>query len=150
MTNQEPNSLIAKLLRVAKLREQNSASCVIESSNGEILTLHERGVSDLYRLLTQDSEALNGSLIADKVVGKGAAALMILGKVRALYAVVISKPALELLNAHTIEVHYNQIVENIINRTATDICPIERRCLKCLTPEECLKEIEDFLNTRHS
>ncbi len=52
-------------------------SCVI--ANGDnIRTFTQRGVADLYDLLTQEPDFLKGASIADKVVGKGAAALMIL------------------------------------------------------------------------
>ena len=59
-------------------------SCVIR--NGEqTRTFNERGVKDLYRLLTEEPELLRGAFVADKVVGKGAAALMILGSVEEVY-----------------------------------------------------------------
>ena len=36
----------------------------------------ERGVADLFRLLREEPQLLRGAFIADKVVGKGAAALV--------------------------------------------------------------------------
>ncbi len=36
----------------------------------------ERGVADLFRLQHEEPQLLRGAFIADKVVGKGAAALM--------------------------------------------------------------------------
>ena len=59
-------------------------SCTI-ANGGKIRTFTQRGVADLYDLLTQEPEFLKGALIADKVVGKGAAALMILGGIRIIY-----------------------------------------------------------------
>lgn len=45
-------------------------SCVI--ANGDnIRTFTQRGVADLYDLLTQEPDFLKGASIADKVVGKG-------------------------------------------------------------------------------
>ena len=59
-------------------------SCAI--ANGDIIrTFTQRGVADLYDLLTQEPDFLKGALIADKVVGKGAAALMILGGIKELH-----------------------------------------------------------------
>ena len=58
-------------------------SCVI-ANEGKIRTFTQRGVADLYDLLTREPEFLKGALIADKVVGKGAAALMILGGIKAV------------------------------------------------------------------
>lgn len=48
-------------------------SCVI-ANKGKVRTFTQRGVADLYDLLTQEPEFLKGAMIADKVVGKGAAA----------------------------------------------------------------------------
>ena len=45
-------------------------SCVI-ANEGKIRTFTQRGVADLYDLLTREPEFLKGALIADKVVGKG-------------------------------------------------------------------------------
>lgn len=56
-------------------------SCIIRNRN-EIRVFHERSVKDLYRLLKEESEFLDGAFVADKVVGKAAAALMILGGVK--------------------------------------------------------------------
>ena len=53
----------------------------------------QRGVADLYDLLTQEPDFLKGALIADKVVGKGAAALMILGGIKELHTDIISSKA---------------------------------------------------------
>ena len=120
-------------------------SCVI--ANGSRLEqFHERGVKDLHHLLHNDKALLDGAFIADKVVGKGAAALMIAGGVKAVYADVMSRAALSLFQHHGLEVEYGLLVDNIINRTGTDICPVEKLCAQCLTAEECLPLIEDFVS----
>lgn len=120
-------------------------SCVI--ANGSRLEqFHERGVKDLHHLLHNDKALLDGAFIADKVVGKGAAALMIAGGVKAVYADVMSRAALSLFQHHGLEVEYGLLVDNIINRTGTDICPVEKLCAQCLTAKECLPLIEDFVS----
>lgn len=104
-----------------------------------------RGVSDLFRLLNEKPEELHGAQLADKVVGKGAAALMVVAKVKEAYAEVISRPALDMLLAAGIDTTYGQLVEHIVNRAATDMCPLEKRCLACRTAEECIPEIASFI-----
>ena len=42
-------------------------------ANGDIYTFDGRGVSDLFRLLKENSGFMHGASIADKVVGKAAA-----------------------------------------------------------------------------
>lgn len=64
-------------------------SCVI-LKDGKPRLFRERGVKDLYRLLTTEPSSLAGAFVADKVVGKAAAALLILGGVGELHADVIS------------------------------------------------------------
>lgn len=106
----------------------------------------ERGVRDLYRLLIEEPETLRSAFVADKVVGKGAAALMVSGGVQGLFAGVASAPALELLREAGIEAECACEVPHIVDRTGTDICPVEKLCAGCRTAEECLPLIEMFLN----
>ena len=47
---------------------------------------YNRGVKDLYTLYTTTPSLLNGALVADKVVGRAAATLMVLGGVKRVYA----------------------------------------------------------------
>lgn len=113
---------------------------------GELHTFTGRGVSDLYRLWSERRTLLRGAALADKVVGKGAAALMALMGVKEVYADVVSLPALELLRRAGVNVHPAQTVPHIINRAGTGRCPLETRCAPCATPEECLVEIEAFMH----
>ncbi len=120
--------------------------CTLVVANGDIRTFSDRGIAALYRLLNEEPEFLKGASVADKVVGKGAAALMIAGSVGALYAEVISEPALALLATAPIRVEYGVLVPQIENRTHTGFCPVEQLCLEASTAEECLPLIEDFMN----
>ncbi len=104
-----------------------------------------RGISDLYGLLTEHPDWLRGASVADKVVGKGAAALLVLGGVREVHADVISIFALELLDSHSIKTTHKTIVPHIINRTGTGLCPLETRCMACKTSVECLMQITSFM-----
>ena len=80
-------------------------------------------------LLREDSDFLKGASVADKVVGKAAAALMILGEVGELHADVVSRPALDLFADSGVRVSYGTAVPHIINRTKTGWCPLETCCL---------------------
>ncbi len=115
------------------------------SNNGGVRTFDGRGVSDLYMLLHEEPTLLHGARLADKVVGKGAAALMALGKIKELHADVISQPALDLLTKSGIKTAYDKVVPHIINRAGTGFCPVETRCMGCKSPEECLTKIDAFM-----
>lgn len=130
--------------QLTEILHRGNHSLVID--NGTIHTYNGRGVSDLYHIYTTEPQILNGSTLADKVVGKGAAALMILGGIKAVYADVISIPALNLLNDAHIQVKYANVVPNIINRAGTGVCPVEQLCKDCHTAADCLPLISEFLN----
>ena len=58
--------------------------------NEKIVTFNNRGIVDLFNILNRNDTFLKGAVVADKVVGKGAAALMILGMINEVHADVIS------------------------------------------------------------
>ena len=119
-------------------------SCVIV--NGEVRrTFTQRGVADLYDLLNLEHDFLQGASIADKVVGKGAAALMILGGIKELYTDIISSKALELFRQSDVKVGFKQEVPFIWNRDRTGWCPVETMCSDVETAEAILPLIHDFI-----
>lgn len=131
---------------IINILHDENCSCVIASSQG-IFRYYQKGILDLYDIYTDHPERLAGASIADKVVGKGAAALMIAGGIKALYTDVISWPALQLLERAHIEVEYCRCVPNIINRKGTGICPVESLCAECKDSSECLPIISQFVKT---
>lgn len=132
--------------RAVDLLFGEQCSCVV-CNGGRMHLFRQRGVKDLYRLLKEEPELLRGAFVADKVVGKAAAALMILGGVEGVYAGVMSTPALALFRAARLEAACTREVPHIINRTQTGWCPLETRCFEMTTPEACLERIEEFLQT---
>ena len=131
---------------IALLHQKNYA-CVIVN-HGVVRTFTGRGVSDLYKLLKTAPNVLNGSFVADKVIGKGAAALMILGGVKEVYTDLISVAALQLFQQTDIKVDYAKKVEGIQNRAGTGPCPVESLCRDCRTAHECLPLIDNFITNR--
>lgn len=99
---------------------------VIKSADGNLHRFTQRGVKDLVSLVSERPEVLQGAIIADKAVGKAAAACMVVGGVRQVHADVMSEPALAMLQNHGVDAQYGQLVDHIINRTGTDWCPMER------------------------
>ena len=126
------------------LLHEGGYSCVVR--NGEdVRTFTKRGVADLFELLTTQPAFLQGSSIADKVIGKGAAALMVKGGVQRVYADVISQSALDLLRNAGVDVSYSDVVAHIINRAGTGMCPVEQRCLPLSEIDDMVAAIRDFI-----
>ena len=97
---------------IIRLLHEGKHSLVV--SNGEVRTFDRRGVADLYALLREDSDFLKGASVADKVVGKAAAALMILGEVGELHADVVSRPALDLFADSGSPAHYQPYKDGMV------------------------------------
>ncbi len=108
-------------------------TCVVYDENGHCFSSEERGVKPLLSLLTDNKDGISGMYVADKIIGKAAAMLMVYGRVKECYGQIISTPALELLDRNSIPVSYDIEVHYIENKDRTDVCPLEK----------CVSGIED-------
>ena len=114
---------MSDLEKAKQLLVSGGYTCAL-CKNGNIYTSKERGVKPLVEWLESDID-LHGFSAADKVVGKGAAFLYVLLGVYAVYANVISAPALELLHDRGILTEYGEKTDRVINRKGDGICPFE-------------------------
>ena len=119
-------------------------SCVIGKGE-EVRIFTQRGVADLYDLLCREPSYLKGASVADKVVGKAAAALMILGGISEIYADVISTSALALLQGTEVKVSFAREVPFIENRTQTGWCPLETASYSLGSAEEIFPVVAKFI-----
>ena len=117
---------------------------VVKSADGTIYRFNQRGVKDLFALVKERPEVLHGAIIADKAVGKAAAACMVTGGVSRVYADVMSEPALALLQQYGVIAEYGTLVDHIINRTGTDWCPMEKLSRELNDPAAIIQAIERF------
>ena len=120
---------------------------VVRSVQGELRTFSRRGVADLFSLVADEPDSLRGASVADRVIGRGAALLLVKGGAREVYAQVISSGALEVLRSVGIETSFDKEVPNIINRTGTDICPVEKLTASTSSPDEAYERIKQFLDS---
>lgn len=123
----------------------NSVRGVVRTSRDDIVEFHNPGVKDLFLLLETRPKSLEGACVADRVIGRGAALLLVLGRVKKVYAKLISEPAIQVLQDAGIEFDYDQSVPNIINRDGTDICPVEKLTTGINDSEVAFEKIKEFL-----
>lgn len=131
--------------KIIEILHNGNYSCVVKNCD-EIYTFSQRGIADLYDMVKNKPRFLNGASIADKVVGKGAAALMIMGAVRNIYADIISLSALTLLQEAKIKIDYERVVPFIKNRNQTEWCPVEKMCYKESSVQTIIPLIEGFIS----
>lgn len=126
------------------LLHEGGYSCVL-CTKGKVRTFHRRGVIDLYMLLRESPEEMRGALLADKVIGKGAAAVIATGGISEVYADVISEPALSLLQSSGVVVTYSEVVSAIRDRSGKGWCPLETACREASTAEEAMPLVAAFV-----
>lgn len=105
-------------------------------------TATERGVKPLVRWLTENLDAKDFSA-ADRVVGRATAFLYLLLGVKEVYAHVMSRAAAEVLEQGGIAHSCGKLVDHIINRQGTGICPFEEAVLQITDPQEALLAIRE-------
>ena len=134
---------------IISLLHAEGCSCVI-CKGAETRIYRRRGVIDLFELYEGDPGFMHGARLADKVIGKGAAALVALGGMAEVYADLISTPALTVLRQTGIPTRFGQEVPYIINRKKDGRCPLETACDGLDTPEEMLPAIRAFVERMRS
>ncbi len=128
------------------LTESNATFVMIRSGKTEVS--ERRGVAPILELLREDPDSLEGGYVADKVIGKAAALLLMYGRIRALYTKVISSHALNVLKDSGIEVIYDKLVPFVINRDGTDMCPMEKLVLQIESPEDAFEVLDKKIPVR--
>ncbi len=106
----------------------------------ELITSRERGIKPLLNLYESERNFKNFSA-ADKVIGKAAAFMYALLGIKEIFSFVISEKALEVFEKYGIDIKYEECSPNIINRTKTDICPMEKAVLNISSAKEAYKAI---------
>jgi len=99
------------------------------------------GVSPIMDLLNAQTD-LRGFYAADKIVGKAAAMLFVLAEIKEVYGGVMSEQAANYLKQHGIKYSYGKIVDAIMNRKGTGICPMEMAVKDISEPQAAFDAIK--------
>ena len=113
--------------------------------NHDSLTTHSnRGIQDLLLLISEQPERLNGAVAADKIIGKSAAAIMIVGGVKQVHTNLICTPARELFEANGVRVFATEEVPMIYNRDRSGMCPMDTQINGVESVEECVAILQNM------
>ena len=90
----------------------------------------------------RDGYSFEGYSAADKVVGRAAAFLYVLLKVKEIHAELLSESAVPVLERYNIPYSFNKKVPNILNYAGDDLCPMEKIALQHEEPEACYEALK--------
>ena len=108
---------------IAKQHLDGHSICLCK--NGEYFTDDGKGISPMMKFISQGIE-LSGYSAAVVIVGKAAAMLFVKSGIVSVYARTLSESGKSFLESHNIPCEYETLTEKIINRSGTDICPMEK------------------------
>lgn len=86
----------------------------------------DTGIKPVINKMNENISYFEGLIVADKIIGKASAMLLVLSGVKEVYCIVLSKAGKEILDKYKIPYHYENLTEYIINRKGDDMCPMEK------------------------
>ena len=126
-----------RLEQAVALLKEKQVSCVIWIDGKEPILSDEIGIKPLMKELRKERHAFEHGVIADKVVGKAAALMAILGGAK--------ESAEKILQIYGIEYAYEEKVPYIENRTKTGQCPLEESVISVDDPEKAFEVLEETI-----
>lgn len=133
-------------IEIAKkyLKEENLTIIAVKNKK-IVFKSKEKGIKPIYTLALEMKEVAKDSVLADRVIGKGAAILCKHIGIKEVYGEVISESAMEVLEKANIKFSYGDTTEHIKNRDKTGLCPIENMAMDIEDQNLLMKRIGEFL-----
>lgn len=99
---------------------------IAKRNNIVFYTSNDIGVKPILSKINEDMNFYKSADIEDTIVGKAAACLYVLAKIKFVYAHTLSESAKIYLEKNNVSFKYDKLVKEIRNRTNTDMCPLEK------------------------
>lgn len=135
-------------LEIAKERLNEKSLTLSIVKNGEIIfETVSNGISGFLEAIEKFGDGLEGTSVADRVTGKAIALLCVYAKVKAVYALILSKGAKSVFEKHAIHHEWNELVENILDVNKTRICPFEKLAKEISNPKNAYRKLKILQNS---
>lgn len=126
------------------LKTQEKALVIVKEGK-VIFSSENKGIKPVYTAHNELNDRLQGSSVADKVVGKAAAMIYEHAGIKELSTGLISEKALGVLKDTSMVYEYDKLVPFIKNRDQSGLCPIEKLSLEAADINDLLLKILNFL-----
>jgi hypothetical protein len=123
----------------------NKGITLVIVKEGKILFKSDlSGICGLLQAIEKLKKEMYGSSVADKIVGRAAALLLGYSHVNEVYAPVLSKEGLKVLEENQIRIEYLNLVQTVLDRTGKNICPFEKFSSEIKSLDKAHKQLKDF------
>jgi hypothetical protein len=131
-----------------RLLAEKSLTLSIVNNGQVIFETASHGISGFLEAIEKFGErGLEGASVADRITGKAIALLCIYSKVKAVYAVILSKGAKDLFEKHAVHHEWSNLVEKILDIDKAEVCPFEKLAAKISNPKEAYKMLKALQNS---
>lgn len=135
-------------LEIAKERLNEKSLTLSIVKNGEIIfETVSNGISGFLEAIEKFGDVLEGASVADRVTGKAIALLCVYAKVKAVYAIILSKGAKSVFEKHAVYHEWEELVENILDINKAGICPFEKLATEISNPKDAYRKLKALQNS---
>ena len=131
-----------------KILEQEELSIIIEKNGEIVFQSYDPMLKPLFTCLKEKKFLLKDSIVYDKIVGRAAAYLCIIGRVKKIYTPLASESAIKVLKENNIKLRALKTIPLIMNKDNTDTCPMEKLATSCNSPEEFYNILEEKMSLK--
>lgn len=130
-------------LNLAKRRLSQKNFSLVITKNGRVLFETEsHGISDLLKAIKQLQENMVSSSVADRIVGRASALLLVYSGVVAVFAGTASEGGIEVLKNNHVFHEFGKRVPRILDSKRVDVCPFEKLVAKFSDPKDAYEELK--------
>jgi len=130
-------------LNLAKQRlNQRKISLVIAKRGKVLFETESHGISGLLKAMSQLQHDMAESSVADRIVGRAAALLLVYSGVIAVFAETASDSGIEVLKNNHIFYEFGRRVPRILGSKKVDVCPFEKLVSRLSDPKEAYEELK--------
>jgi hypothetical protein len=131
-----------------ELLVEKGLSIQIEKDGEIIFESAEPMLRPLYHCITEKLELMKGAVVVDKIVGRAAALLCVLGKVSEVYTPLASETAVALLTKNGIRIEAKKVISQIMNRDNSGPCPMEKMASAFESPVEFYNKLKEIYSVK--
>lgn len=135
--------MITELCNVTKYLEEGYSLVAIR--DGSLYKSSDRGILPIFRPMVSNQEFFKDSYVADTIIGRGAAMLLVLSGVKGVYGAVMSESATDVFRKFNVMFESGELVPYIKNRNNDGLCPIEKSVAKAVDPEQAFQLVQAML-----
>lgn len=132
------------LLLAKEILEKEKLSLVFVKDGKIIFKSDKKGIRPILEAYNEKKDLLKDSFLADKVVGRAALSFIEELGVKSFYTEIISREVIDYLKNKDIAYFYDEVVDKILNRDKTDLCPMEKISQSSSDNKEIILKIKNF------